>query len=71
MTDALSKKGKIVVDAPRSGRQSVDTGAPSMKGKSVVGAPSMKGKRASLPKEGKKAKTTSGSIQFSREKFGD
>ena len=64
-------KGKSTVGAPSSGRQSVGSGAPSMKGKSAFDAPSMKGKSANLPREGKKAEKTSASIQFSREKFGD
>ena len=55
-TDALSRKGKSVVSAPSSGRQSTDASAPSMKGKSAIGAPSMKGKRIILPKEGKRQK---------------
>ena len=42
------------VDPPSSGRQSIDIGALSMKGKSAFGAPSMKDKSADLPREGKK-----------------
>ena len=63
-------KGKSTVSAPSSGRQSVGTSAPSMKGKSVFGAPNMKDKRTDLPKEGK-SKKISNSVNFSREKFGD
>ena len=70
-TSAPSMKGKRTVDAPSNGRQSVSTSAPSMKGKSTISAPSMKGKGADLPKEEKKAETTSLSILFSRNKFGD
>ena len=47
-------KGKSIVGAPSSGRQSAGIGAPSMKGKNAFGAPIMKDKSADLPKEGKR-----------------
>ena len=46
-------------------------GTPNMKGKSVIDAPSMKDKGANFPREGKKARKTSISVNFSREKLAD
>ena len=46
--------GKITVDALSSGRQSIDTTTPRIKGNRAIDAPSMKGKSTNLPKEGKK-----------------
>ena len=45
--------------------------APLFRRKSTFVPSRMKGKSVNLPKEGKKAETTSISINFSRGKFGD
>ena len=66
---ALSGKGKSTIDA--SSMKGKSTAKPFLRRKNVTGDSSMKGNSADLPKEGKKAETTSMPINFSRGKFRD
>ena len=64
-------KGKSIVDALSSGRQSIGIDAPNMKGNRTINTPSLKDKGANLPRKGKKVGKTSISVKFSREKLRD